>query len=96
MPIEQLVSEVLARVGLTGVSVGVLALLVSVIVWSSRARHAGHVAGRTVGTARWVAVVLALLAVVGVVSFHPDRAANLAAYLADVLPRFWRFLEGVA
>lgn len=96
MTLEQVLGELFARVGLREVSVTVLALLVSVIIWSSRARHAGHVAGRTVGTARSVAVVLALLTVAGVITFDLQRAGSLAGWLADIAPQFYRFLEGLA
>lgn len=87
MPLEQVISEIVARLGLQGVSMVALVGLVSVVVWSSRARRAGYVAGRAVGTARWVAVSLLALSLAGVITFHPERVAVVIGEAEALLPR---------
>lgn len=95
MTLEQVLGEVVARLGIRGVSLSALALLVSVVAWSSRAKKAGSAAGSAVGTARWVAVSLVALAVAGIVSINFERAVALAGRLGEYLPRVLRWLGGL-
>lgn len=89
--------EYLVRVaewaGLEGVSIVVLVALVSIIAWSSRAKHAGSLAGSAVSTTRWLALSLVLLGLAGVVSFHPARAAYLWGWFAEKAPIVARWLS---
>jgi hypothetical protein len=85
--LEQLLGEVVSRLGIQGVSTVVLVTLGSIVIWSSRARSVGLYAGRAVGTARWVAVSLLALTIAGVVTVHPERAAALASRAPDAFSR---------
>lgn len=94
MTLQGVLREVVAALGLQGVSVVALVGLVSVVVWSSRARRAGYVVGRGVATARWVAVSLLALGLAGVITFHPERAAALGTQAKQVLPGLLEWLQG--
>jgi hypothetical protein len=78
MTLEGILGEAVSRLGIQGVSTVALVALGSIVIWSSRARRVGYVAGRGIATARWVAVSLLALTIAGVVTVHPERAAALA------------------
>lgn len=92
MVIEGVLAAVLERLGLAGVSTVVLVALASVVIWSSRVRHASYVASRTVSTGKWVALSLLALTVAGVVAWRPGRAAALWAAFWDRWPTLLRLL----
>jgi hypothetical protein len=81
--LSQLLREAIQTVGIEGVSAGVLALLLAVALYARHLGRAGSVAVSAGSTVRHdlqvVAVVLALLLVLGVASLDVARARELAA-----------------
>lgn len=92
MSVEALLGDLLGRLGIRGVSTVALLAIVSVVVWSSRARKAGYVLGSGLATVRWTALAIGVLAVGGVVSLNPGRAVDLAMQGFDLGGRAIQFL----
>jgi hypothetical protein len=85
--LESTIADVFARLGVAG-SVSIVALLglVSIAVWSSRARHAGAVVSRGLTTAQMLALSLVGLALAGLITIHTGRAHEVLVWMADVVP----------
>lgn len=74
--LESALAEFLARFGVRGVSISVVLVLLAIALYSHKAKTVGGVVGTGLHDAKVVALVLAVLAVAGVIQFVPDQITH--------------------